>query len=124
MGLFSVFNSYENDKNKSHIKNLLEVAIADGRLDDSELKVIIKIAAKFDITEAEVHAIKEHHKDIQFAPPSSYSAKVNLLEDVVSIMTADMQIDEQEVKICKDLATRLDINPVLVDDLVKAHDLS
>jgi uncharacterized tellurite resistance protein B-like protein len=122
MGLFSVFQNNEAKKNKSYIKNLLEVAIADGKLDDSELKVIIKIAANFDITEAEVHAIKENHPDIEFTPPSSYSAKVKLLEDLVKIMIADKQIDEKEVKICKDLAAELGIKSALVDDILKSLD--
>ena len=57
MGLFSVFHSNEKKKHKSYIKNLLEVAIADGKLDDSELNVIIKIAANFEMTKDEVLAI-------------------------------------------------------------------
>jgi len=120
MGLFNVFQNNEEKKNKSYIKNLLEVAIADGKLDESELKVIIKIAANFDISESEVHAIKDNHPDIDFTPPSSYSAKVKLLEDLVKIMIADKQIDESEVKICKDLAIKLDINPVIVDELIQS----
>ena len=120
MGLFSVFYSNEKQKHKSYIKNLLEVAIADGKLDDSELNVIIKIAANFEMTKDEVMTIKDTHPDIEFTPPSSYSAKVKLLEDLVKIMIADKQIDENEVKICKDLALKLDIAPVIVDELIQS----
>lgn len=120
MGLFSVFQNNEKKKNKSYIKNLLEVAIADGKLDESELNVIINIAANFDITKDEVLSIKDHHPTIEFTPPSSYSAKVRLLEDLVKIMIADKQIDEKEVKICKDLAMKLDIAPFIVDELIQS----
>lgn len=120
MGLFSVFNSNEKKKHKSYIKNLLEVAIADGKLDESELNVIIKIAANFEMTKDEVLTIKDNHPEIEFTPPSSYSAKVRLLEDLVKIMIADKQIDEKEVKICKDLALKLDIAPVIVDELIQS----
>jgi uncharacterized tellurite resistance protein B-like protein len=120
MGLFSVFQNNEKKKNKSYIKNLLEVAIADGKLDESELNVIINIAANFDITKDEVLSIKDHNPTIEFTPPSSYSAKVRLLEDLVKIMIADKQIDENEVKICKDLALKLDIAPVIVDELIQS----
>jgi uncharacterized tellurite resistance protein B-like protein len=119
MGLFNVFQSNEKKKHKSYIKNLLEVAIADGKLDESELKVIISIAGKFDMTRDEVIAIKDNHPSIEFTPPSSYSAKVKLLEDLVKIMIADKQIDEKEVKICKDLALKLNIAPVIVDELIE-----
>jgi uncharacterized tellurite resistance protein B-like protein len=121
MGLFSVFQNNEAKKNKSYIKNLLEVAISDGRLDESELKVITKIATNFEITEAEVHAIKDSHPDIEFTPPSSYSAKVKLLEDLILVITADKVIEKDEISFCREIANRLDINPALVDDLLKAY---
>ena len=50
MGLFKAFYGNEDKKNKSYIKNLLEVAIADGILDDSELELVISIASNFDIS--------------------------------------------------------------------------
>ena len=124
MGLFSVFQNNENKKNKSYIKNLLEVAIADGQLDESELKVIINIAAKFDITKNEVLSIKDNHPTIEFTPPSSYSAKVKLLEDLILVITADKIIEKDEISFCREIANKLDINAALVDDLLEAHDKS
>ena len=121
MGLFSAFYGNEDKKNKSYIKNLLEVAIADGILDESELELVISIASNFDISKEEVIEIKDNPSTIQFTPPSSYSAKVKLLEDLVKIMIADKEIDEKEVKICKDLAIKLDIAPVIVDDLINNY---
>ena len=118
MGLFNAFYGNEDKKNKSYIKNLLEVAIADGILDESELELVISIASNFDISKEEVFEIKDNPSTIQFTPPSSYSAKVKLLEDLVKIMIADKEIDEKEVKICKELALKLDIAPVIVDDLI------
>ncbi|MCG8306074.1 MAG: hypothetical protein MI975_01700 [Cytophagales bacterium] len=120
MSLFSVFNKNEEAKNKSHIKNLLEVAISDGELDDRELELIISIAAKFDIPRKEVISIKEHHREIQFIPPSSYSAKVKLMEDLVSVLLADKKIEEEEINICKELAVRLKLNTAVVDDLINS----
>ena len=119
MGLFNVFQGNEDKKNKSYIKNLLELAIADGKLDESEMKAIISIAGNFDLSEQEVMAIKDNHQEIDFTPPSSYSAKVKLLEDLVKIMIADHEIDEKEVKICKDLALKLNIASVIVDELIQ-----
>ena len=120
MGLFNVFRNNEIDKNKSHIKNLLEVAIADGKLDESELELVISIAGKFDITKGEVVEIKENPHEIKFNPPSSYSAKIKLMEDLVKIMMADNSIDESEIKICKEFALKLKISPVIVEDIISS----
>ncbi len=119
MGLFNIFKQNEEDKNRSHIKNLLEVAIADGNLDDDEFNLILKIAGSYDISEEEVKNIRSNPGSISFSPPSSYSAKVKLLEDLVKVMIVDKTIDENEVKICKDLAIRLNIAPVIVDELIQ-----
>ena len=120
MSLFNVFNRNEEAKNRSHIKNLLEVAISDGELDDSELELIISIAGKFDITRNEVISIKENHQDIEFIPPSSYSAKVKLMEDLVKVLLADKKIEEEEIEICKELALKLKLNSMVVDDLISS----
>jgi len=118
MGLFNIFGQNEDEKNKSYIKNLLEVALADGKLDDSELELLILIAGKFDIPKSEVQILIDNPNDIKFSPPSSYSAKVKLIEDLVKIMIVDKSIDESEIKICKDLSIKLNIAPVIVDELL------
>ena len=121
MGLFSVFDHYEHNKNKSHIRNLLEAAISDGNVDHCELEVIIKIAGKYDISRDEVLMIKENPKSVSFSPPSSVSAKVKLLEDLILVIAADEIIETDEINFCREIAHRLDINPAVVDDLVKNH---
>ena len=65
MGLFNAFYGNEDKKNKSYIKNLLEVAIADGILDESELELVISIASNFDISKEEVIEIKDNPSTIQ-----------------------------------------------------------
>ncbi|NJN26113.1 MAG: hypothetical protein HC819_09125 [Cyclobacteriaceae bacterium] len=121
MGLFNVFNKDEKSRNRSYIKNLLDVASSDGHLDESERNLIISIAAKFDITKDEVQEILTNPNSIKFTPPSSYSAKVKLLEDLVKIMIADKKIDENEVRICKNLAVEFNIAPIIVDELIQAN---
>ena len=118
MSLFNVFNKNEEAKNRSHVKNLLEVAISDGELDDRELELIISIAGKFDITRQEVISLKDNPEEIEFTPPSSYSAKVKLMEDLVSVLLADKKIEDDEINICKELAIKLKLNSVVVDDLI------
>ena len=99
MGLFTVFSDNEKDKNRSHIKNLLEVAIADGKLDESELNLVMKIASNFDMTKEEVLEIKNNSNEISFNPPSSYSAKIKLLEDLVNVMIRKERLRELKSKI-------------------------
>lgn len=120
MGLFNIFEKNETAKNKSYLKSLIDLANIDGNLDEEELRQIIKIAEKFNITSDEVIKIKDNPGEVEFVPPSSYDAKVKLLKDLVIIIMADKSIDESEISFCKDLAFKLNIAPVIVDDLIQA----
>ena len=118
MGLFNVFNSNGQAKIKSHIKNLIEVAISDGQMDVREFELIIAIAGKFGIKRKDAIAMKENHQEIEFSPPSSYNAKVRLMEDLVEVLLADNEIQEDEKKICKEFAEKLKLNTFMVDDMI------
>ncbi len=118
MGLFKVFSNNERDRHLSHIQNLIDVAHADGNVDEKEMELIISISAKYDITRDDVMELTEKRKTVQFSPPSSYSAKVKLLEDLVKVMVVNKEIDDKEIEICKSLALKLHLSPVIIDDLV------
>ena len=85
-----------------------------------QVELIISIAGKFDMTRDEVISIKDNPHEIEFTPPSSYSAKVKLMEDLVKVLMADKKIEEEEIKICKELALKLRLNSMVVDDLISS----
>jgi uncharacterized tellurite resistance protein B-like protein len=120
MGIFSAFNSNEKEKQRSHVKNLLELAAADGNLDEAELDTVIAIAEKFDMNRDEVMEIRNYPNKVKFNPPSGDTDKILLLQHLVEIMIADRNIDETEVKVCKDMAIKLNLSPVVVEEIV-AH---
>jgi len=118
MNLFNIFSNNEKARNKSHIKNLIEVAIADGKIDESEFELIVEIASKYDISKAEAIAIRDNQSEIEFYPRSNYKAKVTWVEDLVNVLLADKVIEENELRVCKELAKKLKLSEYLVDDLI------
>jgi len=118
MGLFSVFDNYANERNRSHIKNLIEIALADGNIDADELTLIRDIALKFDLTESDIEEIRKNPEKVKFTPPSSEKLKIEQLNQLVKIMMADKKIEESEVKICRMLAIKLNLAPKIIDDLI------
>lgn len=119
MSLFNILDLNEQKKRESHIKNLLEMAIADGNLDEEEFELVTFIASKFNMTIEEVASIRDHASEISFIPPSSFKAKVLQLYDLVQIMLADLEIHEKELKLCRQLATKLQLDPSIVDSLIE-----
>ena len=120
MSLFNIFDKNQKAKNRSHIKNLIEVSISDGKLDNRELDYIIMIARNYGINREEVISMRKNHNQIEFTPPSSYGAKVRLMEDSVKVLLADKVIEEEEVQFCKELARKLKLNEFVVADLINS----
>ncbi len=60
---------------RSHMKNLLEIAMVDGHFDDSEFDLLKKLAQKYDISEDEITNIRDNPSDIDFEIPEDDSEK-------------------------------------------------
>lgn len=123
MGLFSVFDNYANERNRSHIKNLIEIALADGNIDEKEQKLLKEIALKFDLTEGDIVEIQNNPEKVKFTPPSSEKRKIEQLNELVKMMMVDKKIELSEVKVCKSLAIKLNLAPKIIDDLIE-HNLT
>jgi len=119
MGLFEVFSSNEDKRKKSHLKNLVMIAMADGQLDGSELDLLIEIAGNWGYTREDVVAIYKNPDGIKFTPPSSLRVKVEQLFELVKMIVINKEIDEKEVNLCKSLAIKLNLAPNIVDDIIE-----
>jgi uncharacterized tellurite resistance protein B-like protein len=105
-------------KGKSYIKQLLQVAMADGHLDAHEIDNLMKIAYKFDFTEEEVLEIKQNMNVIKFVAPGGTKEKFRLIFDLVWMMMVDGTIYEREKRTCENLVMQMGFAPEMVDDLV------
>ncbi len=121
MGLFSVFDNYANDRKRSHLKNLIEIALADGAFDESEMALVKEIAIKLELTENDIEEIRKNPESVKFTPPSSEKLKIEQLNELVKLMIVDTKIDEEEVKVCKNLAIKLNLAPNIIDDLIEMN---
>lgn len=118
MDLFQIFKTDHDGIRKSHVKNLVTVAMADGRLDDDEWDLLVAIAQLVGIREQEIQTIKEAPELVQFVPPKKYDEKVQQLQDLVAVMTIDGEINERELQLCQKIAVKLDLLPQIVDDII------
>lgn len=118
MELLKIFKADLSRVRKSHVKNLITVAMADGELNSDEWDLLVTIAKSLGATESEITNIKNHPETIQFTPPKKYDEKVRQVSDLVAVMTIDGHINPREVELCKKISLKLDILPRIVDDIV------
>ena len=107
----------------SHMKNLIEIAVADGHFHDDEYVLLKTIAKKYGVSEKKLMQIKEKPDGIEFEVPKDENEKFSQLFDLVHMMTADKLIDREEVKLCNVYAHRFGYNedniPELIDVMIQ-----
>ncbi|WP_281980338.1 hypothetical protein [Tenacibaculum mesophilum] len=119
MGLQELFESFDKKKRKSHFKNLLAVAMADGKIDNIEFDYIMSLANKCYMTQDEVQRVIDSPEQITFYAPKSDRERFDQIYDLVTVMLIDGKIDERERSLCKMFAMKLGFRTAIVDQLIK-----
>lgn len=122
MGLFeklkNQMNSSELKSKKSHIKNMYAIALSDGKLHNNEFDFILHVGVnKLYLDGKTVQEIINQAADISFFVPNSQNEKIGHLEDYVKLSMIDGDINENEITLCKRLATSYGFRPVVIDKI-------
>lgn len=118
MGLQELFESFDKKKRKSHFKNLLAVAMADGNFDNVEYEYIMALAQKCYMSPAEVQRVIDNPEMIGFYAPKTNQERFDQIYDLVTVMLIDGKIDDREMKLCKIFAMKLGFRTAIVDRLI------
>jgi len=122
MDIFStIFGSDANDVRRSHVKNLVSIALADGLLTDEEWQLLVFIASKLGLSEEEIKVIKNNPESVNFTSPKSYEDRVQQIEDLVAVITIDHDINSNEIDLCKKISLKLDVLPQIVDSIISSR---
>ena len=119
MDILKIFKSDKEGIRRSHVKNLVTVAMADGRLDIDEWKLLMAIAKRLGMSEEEIKFIRSNPDQVTFMPPKKYDEKVQQIRDLVAVMTIDHIINQKELELCKKISLKLDILPQMVDEILE-----
>lgn len=101
----------------NHLKNMLTVALADGKIHENEKKFIAAFLIREGIDESEVENILIN-PNVEFVVPSLTEDKVRYLKDLVCLMMVDGNIDENELQICKLAALSYGFKPEVIDAMI------
>ena len=96
LGLFKEGNATA----KSHMRNLLEVAMADGQFDPTEYNLLKKLAKKYHITEKELENIRKNPIAIEFEVPEDDGEKFEQFYELIQMMIIDEDNHHDEENLC------------------------
>lgn len=105
-------------KRMGQVKNLIMLALADGKATESELAVIAAIAAREKLTQDELNEILDNPRSVKIELPKEESEKLQYIQDMVSLMMIDGDLNDQEMALCKIYAINLGYESNIVEKMI------
>lgn len=97
MSLFNKFETGEDKRRKSHCRNLIKMAMADGNIDETEMAFLYRIAKRYGLSNEEVQHVIDNPNDYPFTPPSTKQERYEQIINLCHMVLADGIIDENEL---------------------------
>ena len=118
MSFIDLFKFRESREKLSHLKNLVAVAFADGKLEDNEMAALATVMARDGLTPSDLERCIKKPKGIKFLPPETPVQRVVYLKDMVLLMMCDGNIDDKELALCKATAIALGFKHEVIDTMI------
>jgi len=121
MRLSKLVNLFGTGKtvSRTHIRNLLEMARADGRIDDTENELLLAIAERYEISPAVINRLEENNYEVSLDLPEDHKEKFQQFFELVQMMMADNFMHEDELNLCYFFALRYGYKKDKIEELVK-----
>ena len=103
---------------KSHMKNLIEMAAADGQFADVEFSLLKSIAKRNNISESQLADIRKNPSGVTFEVPADSKEKFTQLYDLVHMMAVDSSIHDEERKLSNLFAIKFGYPKNKIEELV------
>lgn len=102
----------------SHLKNLIEMAAADGHLHESEKELLKTIAKRNGISEGHLTDIQNNPAKVQLEVPRDPRQKFHQLFDLVQMMGVDKHVHANESDLAKLFAIKFGYKQEVARELV------
>ncbi len=100
------------------VKNLIMLALADGKASESELAMIAAVATRESLSAEELDSLLEHPGRVRIDLPEEEATRLRYLEDMVELMMVDGEMNDTELALCKIYAIALGYESTSVEQIV------
>jgi uncharacterized tellurite resistance protein B-like protein len=104
---------------KSHMRNLIEIAAADGALGSEEQRLLEYAALRNNISKRQLKSIQENTTTVRFEVPGSQQEKFFQLYDLVHMMSVDKNIHPEELRLCEIFAIKFGYRKETVREMIE-----
>ncbi len=115
----SIIDAYENAEFRNRISvlaTLVKLSLADGVLDENEMKIITRVARDYGLLDQDdILFIIKNYEKYSIEPTYNYDERIEQLYNLTKIIYADGKIDKNELKILKNAIVALGFPPKNTD---------
>ncbi len=106
MNFLEHFDHPAKKQDKEHFGHLIQIALADGKIEVSELEMLHNFGSKLGLTTQEVDDLLETSKNSAYVPPYELEKRFGQLYDVIKMVFADGKIDNNEMRLATGIALK------------------
>jgi hypothetical protein len=104
---------------KSHMRNLIEIAAADGKVGSEEQRLLELAAQRNNISTLELKTIQANVSKVRFEVPRNEEVRFSQLYDLVHMMSVDQNIDGEELWLCEVFAIKFGYRKEIVREMIQ-----
>ena len=121
MNFKDIINLFKQGKAtaKSHLRNLIEIAAADGGFGGEEQRFLEYIALRNNISREELANLQADTSKIPFEVPKSPQEKFSQFYDLVHMMYVDKNIHTEELKLCELFAIKFGYRKEAIREMIE-----
>lgn len=119
MSISDLFGSGEHQRNLSHFASIVKTAGIDGEINEKEETLLRRLARKLNIYDAEYDKILKDPSPYAIHTPHKEEERLELLYDLLRIIFADHEIEEQEERMLRRYAIGIGFDSDSSEKLIK-----
>lgn len=117
MSISDIYQGGEQSRNKSHLENLVEVALTDGKIVKEERDLLEKFARRLSISNEELDTIIKNIGTLPINPPTSREERYKRFYRLIQMMLSDGIIGEKQDRLIHRFAIGLGYSEERTEEL-------
>lgn len=110
MSISDIFSSGKHKQNLGHFASIVKIAIADGKIEVGEERLLIDSAKRLNISLDEFKAIIANPEKYPINAPVSYDERIERLYQLTLMLFADNETELKEVLLLRKIAIALNFS--------------
>lgn len=106
MKLLEHFDHPEKRQDKEHFKHLIQIALADGIIRDSEMEMLHRLGKNMGFTDPEIDDLLATADSLAYNPPYELEKRFDQLYGIIKMVLADGNIDSNQMRLASVIAIK------------------